>query len=345
MGRGLHHGVLCALLLTFAFLLAGCGDDEPSTTPPPEPKAPTPEPEEAQESAFALDKEWWGRRPPVRIFLTGGQRGLLKPCGCSSPQLGGVKRAAAVLYQVRRRAEPQHEGGPSGVVRALSLGWSMRGAGEEQAEAKADFLRAAHEALGYDATLLGDTDLSVPAMCQPRGNGVELPRPPLNVRLVGANPAADTVPFADFGAGPLKVRAFSLLDPQRAEALVSSGDAVAVMSATQALTLTPKPDTLWIAAVHAESEDLAREVQTALRPLGPGVVVDVSAGGGGGATRLDRVPVGQGRDPVIVGIGELGKAVGVLDLEPSPEGDAWLVSYRRIELVPQWEKYGGELAQ
>ncbi len=334
-------------LLAVAVGFSGCGDDSGGTaTPqPPTPEAGSTPPVASPPAALHLDKEWWSRRPPVRLFLTGGHRGLLKPCGCSSPQLGGLKRAAAVLHQVRRRAEPEHPGGPRGAVRAIGLGWSMRGHGEEQEEAKADYLRAVYEALGFSAALLGDTDVMVPAMCQPRGSDVELPRPPLNVRLAGANPAVDSVPFADFGAGPLKVRVFSVIDPQRAERLRVEGYVDAVMSATQALARTPKPDTLWVAAVRADSEDLAREVQTALKPLGAGVVVDLSDGAASGTHRLDRVPIGLGREPVIVEVGDLGKAVGVIDLEQVEDGAGWVLSYRRIELVPQWEKYGKEAAE
>lgn len=346
MARGILLYAALVVVLTIGALASGCGDDDATVAPSKGKVDDAPKkPEPKQADALALDKEWWGRRPAVRIFLTGGQRGLLKPCGCTSPQLGGLQRAASVLYQIQRRAAPKHPGGPAGVVRSISLGWSMRGAGEEQAEAKADYLRAVHEALGYSATLLGDSDLDVPAMCQPRGTGVDMPHPPLNIRLIGTNPAAETVPFADFGAGELKVRAFSVLDPERAESLVEGGAALAVMSATQALSLTPKPDTLWIAAVRSDSEDLAREVQTALKRLGPGVIVDVSAGGAGGAHKIDHVPVGVGQDPVIVGLGEFGKAVGVLDLDPASGGAGWVLSYRRIDLVPQWEKYGGEPAQ
>jgi len=333
------------LVLVLVVPLAGCGDDESAAPPTSRADMPaTPEVAPGSEAADALqfDKAWWSRRPAVRILLVGGQRGTLKPCGCSRPQLGGLERMAAVLHQLRRHAQDA-----GGHVAALGIGWSLRGSGEAQEEAKADFLRAVYESLGFSAVLLGAPDLLVPAMGQPRGTGVEAPRPPLNVYLGPGHAASETrTPFADLRLGGMKVRAFSVIDPERAEALEEGGQIEREIAISHALGgLSPQPDTLWIVAMDARSEEGTRSVTSALTRLGPGIVADVSGGGAGGSLRLDRVPLAAGRPPLVVDVGEWGKAVGVLDLDPAPAvpGQAqagWLVSYRRIDLVPQWEKVG-----
>ncbi len=331
--------VACALLA----LTLGCGDDAALVRPAPvrPSDAPPSDAGPAVSDGMLIDAAWWDRSPAVRILLTGGLRGKLKPCGCSSPQLGGLKRMAAVLHQLRRRARAS-----GGLVAAVSLGWTMRGNSEAQEEAKADFVRAVYESLGFSAALLGSTDLLVPAMSQPRGQGVEAPRGPLNVFLGASHAAGDTPPLADFNVGKLKVRAMSVLDPERAEDLRAGGFIDAVMSVSQALGgLRPAADKLWLVGVRGEDEASMGSITSSLKVLGPGVVVDVSDGGAGGKRRLDHVAIKAGSDPLVVEVGELGKAVGVLDVDPAKDGNGWIVSFRRIELVPQWTKYGKDLAR
>jgi len=185
-----------ALGLVLLATVVACGDEKPGTPPAPTPSegSPAADVDISADEKLGLDRGWWGRRPAVRLVISGGQLGRLKPCGCSKPQLGGLKRAAAALAQLRLRAKQTGT-----VIGALSLGWTMKGNHEPQEEAKADFLRAALEAQGYAVALLGTPDLLVPDIGRPRGDrGLDQPCPPLNVRLPDSAAAGETSPVATF---------------------------------------------------------------------------------------------------------------------------------------------------
>ncbi len=292
---------------------------------------------EASAADAGLDTAWWNRKPAVRLLLTGGQDGKLKPCGCSAPQKGGLERAAAVLYRLREAGR-----GRGTAVGALSLGWALRGNLEAQEEAKADYLRAVRVALGYSAALLGTPDLLVPAMCQPRGAGPETPTPPLNVKLADTNPASGaTRLLADFTVGRAAFRAMSVVEPSQAEPLVDAGFFAAVSSASQNMGgLLPNPDVVFVVSTRVRNAGTLDEIRNGLKRLGAGIVVDVSPSGHGKRT-VDDYALKPHGEPLVVELAEFGTAVGVLDLDPAPAGGGWVVSYRQIELVPQWEKYGG----
>ena len=331
--------MLALLALVALISLAGCGEENPATDPPGEPPIPgegAAEPTPTGQER-GLDTEWWERKPAVRLVLVGGQKGKLKPCGCSSPQMGGLARAASVLHQLRRRAEQDGT-----AVGALAAGWSLAGSLQPQEEAKADYVRAVYEQLGFEGVLLGDSDLRVPAMGVPRGAvGPAVPRPPVNVVLSDACTAAGTTPELKCEVGGIPLRAFSIADPARAEDLVEAGLVQAVpMLAGVFENLKPDPDTLWLATCDLADPELRSVLQGKLGQLGPAVIVSV-APHGFGVRKADRVPVQPGGAPLVVELDEYGKGLGVLDLEAAPDGKGWLASYRFIELVPQWEKYGG----
>jgi hypothetical protein len=335
--------LLPGLLVLALSVLAACGEEsgpsrgaggDPSSRSGSSGGATEPPAILSKDSAAAagLDTAWWSRKPAVRLFLTGGQRGTLKPCGCSAPQMGGLERAASVLYRLR---EAGRIGGTA--VGALSLGWTLRGRLEAQDEAKADYVRGVRSALGYSAALLGTPDLLVPAMCQPRGPGPETPTPPLNVKLADTNPASGaTRLFADFTVGRAAFRAMSIIEPSHAETLAQAGFFDAVSSASQNMGgLRPNADVVFIVSTRVRGAGTLDEIRSGLKRLGAGIVVDVAPSGHGKRTVDDYVLKPQG-EPLVVELAEFGTAVGVLDLDPAAEGGGWFVSYRQIELVPEW---------
>jgi hypothetical protein len=335
MRRALMAGLFVGILVPL--LLVACGDESgpPSGGGPAAP--PEDEPEAEPPAVEGLDLDWWRRKPAISLLLSGGQRGHVRPCGCAQPRRGGLVRAASVAGKLRKRMRLAE-----GALGAISLGWSMRGSHEPQEEAKADLLRAVQHALGYSATLLGGTDLVVPAMCQPRAEGgVELPHPPINVRLAQTNPACDATPFVDLNMRNLKVRAISVLEPSVAEDLQSGGFVDAVVSISRAFeALKPRPDTVWIVSALVLDDATLETIRASAQRLGPAVIVDVG-GSGRGQARFDERPVRAGGEPLVVELDAFGKSVGVLDLDNPPEGDGWVATFRRIDLVPQWEKYDG----
>jgi len=332
--------LLAALVIPLVLLLGlpGCGDETPSRTPTAPgardvAKAPAPVVIEAP----ALDQAWWKRTPKARLFLSGGQRGRLRPSARTVPATGGLERTAAVLYRLR---EAGRQAGTA--VGALSLGWSLAGTAEAQEEARADYVRAVHAALGYQGALLGGTDLIQAAMAQPRGAGPETPTPPLNVKLANTSPAAgSTELYSDFTLGTLGLRTFGIIDPAEAQPLADAGLVDAVSSPAQNMAgLQPKPEVVWVVGTRLMGAGTLAEIRASLARLGPGIVVDV-AGSGLGAARVDAHRLTPTAEPLVVELAEEGTSVGVLDFDPAPGGDGWLVSYRQIPLVPQWEKYGG----
>ena len=327
-------------LVLGALPMAGCGDEgaqgEDTASSADRKKA------DGRGGVRGFEKEWWNRKVPISVLFAGGQRGRFRVCGCTEPQTGGLKRAASLLQRLRRRAAAV----PGGTSAALALGWSMRGDHEEQEQAKADFLRGVYEALGFSGVLLGASDLTVPAMCQPRGTmGPAVPHPPLNVGVAATNPAAASTAILDVSVGTLQLRAFRVLDPKEAAALEAGGflRGDRKMSATQAFAgLIPQPDKVWIVAASPRDETTLSLLRRGLQRLGPAIVVDLS-GEGLGQRRVDRHALRAGQEPLVVSLDDLGTAVGVLDFEPADGSEGWRVSYRQVDLVPSLEKLGGPL--
>ncbi|MFV1959618.1 MAG: multiheme c-type cytochrome, partial [Planctomycetota bacterium] len=271
------------------------------------------------------------RAPTISLLVVGNQRGMLKPCGCSKPQRGGLERLAVLLERARRRA-----GRGFG---ALSLGWTASARAEEQTETKAALYRRALEVMGFDAMVLGTTDLFVPAMAQPYGGESELlrPAPPGNAPLSVTGPlavAADTRVIVDLEIRGLKIRVLSLLDP--AWLLRLSGVAILVQGPGGSLQrLEPRPDTLWIVSTDATGEAI-EDVKRAMKRLGPTVIVDF--GRGGGSDHVEDVRLDDG--PQVVTMDDLGKEVGLLDLDrlPPREGGGWRIAWHAVGLTPALDR-------
>jgi len=318
-------------LAVFGLLpLTGCGDSPPVPAGDGDGRrleAPT---TDGPGVTPAAGMEWIRQKPHISLLLIAGQRGKLKPCGCSEPQLGGIERLATLVELNRRRAEAGFG--------ALSLGWSLQDLGEAQSETKASLYRAALEVMGFDALVLGTSDLRVPALAQPflDGSAYDLPAPPANVPLARTGPlaqAVDTEPFATFEVRGLTVRALSIVDPEQGPQL---GDvAEVVLPPGGALqTLTPRPDDLWIVSTDVTGAGM-EGLRDSVRRLGPAVILDLS--GAGGVDRAENVRLADG--PLVVTIAEWGKEAGILDLEPvsAEAGGGWSASYHVLPLEASLE--------
>jgi hypothetical protein len=340
MARSWGPWLLVGVVAIAAATVAGGGADAPARAEDVAPAIPAPD-----ASAEAVEaRAWRERRPYASFLITGLQRGNLLPCGCTRPKTGGVERLATLVDRLRRRPE---DGGWAG----LSFGWVLAGRGEPQEESKASLLRALFQELGLSASFLGVPDLYVASMAQPfeaspgeamtTSAGLDVPRPPINVRLRDASPASGTQPIADFRVRDLKVRAFLVVDPEPAQRLLADGIAHVAISTTGAVqSLQPGPDTLWIVGAYLSGTQ-RDDLRTGLARLGPSVVVDLARESG--AERLP--PTRLGSTPVVVSFDELGKTVGVLDVDPVPEaeGGGWSVSYRTVPLVPDLDALASPL--
>lgn len=320
--------VLLAAVLLLAGLAAGLG-----RLAAEDPSAP------AGAAADPAGASWPRRRPQATLLLTGRQGGKFKPCGCTKPQLGGIERLGTVIDLLKRRAQ--------GALAPVALGGSMPPPSpfarqQLQSALKAQLLRAFLEDAGFQASVLGLHDLYVREMVTPFGGadgaaGVSHPRLPLNVlpsAQIGVDPQAPVVPWAEFRLRSLAVRVLSVVDEAQGEALKVAGLAQQVIPPAAALqqALSPNPDILWIVAVDGGGAVL-EGVVAAMRLVGPSVIVDMTGAASDGPR--DGVRLADG--PLVVSFDDKGKAVGVLDLDPAPEGKGWMASYRAQVLLPDFE--------
>jgi hypothetical protein len=85
----------------------------------------------------------------VTVFLTGNELGVLKPCGCSGGQLGGLERRPAVFNSV-----------PAKRRMIVGTGRLVESEGEQDL-IKFDILVQAFSLLGYDAVNLSEEDVKI----------------------------------------------------------------------------------------------------------------------------------------------------------------------------------------
>ncbi len=85
----------------------------------------------------------------ITVFLTGNELGVLKPCGCSGGQLGGLERRPAVFDNV-----------PAKGRMIVATGRLVEGEGEQDL-IKFDILAQAFNLLGYDAVNLTEEDMEI----------------------------------------------------------------------------------------------------------------------------------------------------------------------------------------
>lgn len=323
-GRSRGRRILPALVLG---LWVGAGavlakDDAPEggVPPPAAPSGPAPEDEQAD----------------VLILLSGREAGLLKPCGCSEPQMGGLERRAVLWERARANAKASA---------AVSLGDSVGHGQPRQDDIKAEVLRAALSAMGYRGMVLDASDLlpGVPAASTPYGTPEETPRPPFNVKIrpggmLAASASVD--PVLAFTVGDLPVRVVSVVDPTVRDGpggLVGLGVAEAVVPPEAALRALPKAPGLLIVAAHTHREDIAMIRAAAETKADLVVVVDVPGQVALSAPVKDR-PFDK---PLLVTFGEKGKEVGLLRLRRAEKG--FRVSYEAVPLDPRLEAFESPL--
>ncbi len=317
------------LCTAVAFSVVGCGDEEAGKTPGayrddtyPAPKGRPEEVPITPEERAVLTA-----RVPMSIVLTGGFLGKHKPCGCTSPQMGGVERLGALIDELAKTR---------GAVAGLCLGWSLAGTGDPQEEAKAGFIRSVYEALGLSGILLGGTDLTVDAMVQAYGQGgggVDEPIVPINI-VPGTLTSTRNV--LDMRLDTQRIRAAVVLDPasQEARDLTARGITRAVLGITTAFNQTrADPDALWIVAARFTEKESYDALRTALKSQGPAIVVDLS-GNKLFPHSVAATPIDSNLS-LAVSLDEKGKGAGVLDMYVDERGRR-TISFRYIPLRPPY---------
>ena len=286
-----------------------------------------------------------GDLPSARIVICGAQRGRLEPCGCSSPQRGGLDRLAALLQRLKDAGPVE----PSVVQFGPALGRSDR---------RIDALKfatfhAAWRHMGVNAVHAGSHDLTVgPVADAPTSEPAPVantapfrpstgdPQAVLPVHLpVWAVPANLTLlsdpPDRPLGARPAPrpawhvvapgVRSALLLGPQQSGRLRAAGVIERfVEPSVAARSLVDSCDALWLLGVEGDAHDVAA-VRTALR--GRSAVVIHLHNGPSEALPTSLAPApalrGEGREysgslggglPPLVTLADRGRDVLVIDL-------------------------------
>lgn len=296
---------------------ARAAEEPPSPRPAPAVAAPRPEDEDAD----------------VVVMISGREYGVLKPCGCTAPQMGGLERRAVLFAAARSHAK---------AAAAVSIGETLQAASHagdrRQDGLKAELFRASLEAMGYAGQLLGPADLEglVESLLTPYGPGAASPRPPLNVMVKRGGPLASlervdpTLRFTLEGPwGRLPVRAVSVVDQTSMRgALAPYAAAESVNPPQTGVAALAKEPGLLIVAAHTMREDLAEIVGQATAKADYAVVVDV-----GGEVAM-RTPV-RGRTferGLLVTFDERGKEVGLLRLHRTKDG--FTANYDAVVLGP-----------
>lgn len=267
----------------------------------------------------------------VVVMLSGREYGMLKPCGCTHPQTGGLERRAVLWKTARAHAKASF---------AVSIGDTLRSVGGDlrQAGHKADLFRAALESMDYAGQLLGPSDLDgqLASLWTPYGAAASTPRPPLNAMikrggalggLAKVDPTLRTKLVV--GSDELPVRAVSVIDPTERSHLLDAGIAEAVLPPQAALAALAKEPGLLIVAAHVMREDLAQVVAAATAKADFVVVVDVL---GEVASRkpLRGATFERG---LLVTFDEHGKEAGLLRLTRVAKG--FVADYDSVALDPE----------
>lgn len=328
IGAGMRRARRRLLPASFVLALA-CGggvvlarDDAPEAAAPAAAAPTGPQPEDA-----TCD---------ILLMLSGREAGLLKPCGCSEPQMGGLERRATLWDRARANAKASA---------AVSLGDDVGEGQPRQDDIKAEVMRAAFSAMGYRGMVLAASDLvpGVPAATTPYGTPEETPRPPFNVKIrpggmLAASAAVD--PVLAFQVGDLPVRVVSVVDPTVRDGpggLVGSGVAEAVVPPEAALRALPKAAGLLVVAAHTHREDIGMITAAAREKADFVVVVDMP-----GQVALSAPIKDRAFDkPLLVTFGEKGKEVGLLRLRRANPG--FTVAYEAVPLDPRLDAFESPL--
>ncbi len=317
-GAFVSMAVLAALVVgAFALDPLARGADAPAGPPPAAPAAPAGAPRFVFEPC------------DVVLVLSGLEGGLLKPCGCSEPQRGGLPRRAALIEDARKAAK---------AVALVSVGDTLgRGSLPAQAGLKAELFRGALTSLGYQAMLLSPEDLlpGAAALTQVYDGPAGTPRPPRNVllRSDAAHAALARVdPVQAFTVGDLPVRAVSVVDPTLQGLLVEeTGVALAVVPPGAGLDAVPRAPGLLVVAAHTMREDLAVIASKAAGKADWVVVVDVL----GEAAHRAGEKVKPFTSPLLVTFDGHGKEVAVVRL--TRRDGAMTVAWDAVPLDPAYD--------
>ncbi|WP_154673647.1 multiheme c-type cytochrome [Singulisphaera acidiphila] len=309
----------------------GTGGDLPAASPSPGGVKPGSAGAETGTSK-KLFADW--PKPVAALLISGEQDGYLEPCGCTSGQLGGLRRRYDLIRHIRETDQ-----WPLALVDLGSLVKDPAGArgGPEQVKIKFSVALKALEMLKYDAFALSAEDLKV-GVGESLGQIINLAEKP---RVVVANvkPAEgfdqNIRPSVKTKVGPMTIGITAILDPDALNKLKDDEK-----DALLPTILSPE------AALPGVLADLENDTDTqvllvqgppelakSLAAKFPGFDIVVATSDSDPDADPERL---NGGKTILVKVGTKGKYVGVVGLYNDPK------QKYRFQRVPLNSRYNGD---
>jgi hypothetical protein len=215
---------MAALALAMALLVyVGCNSGTNGTGGSPSAATPSPGSGKSGASGAATSSNTklfadWTPAPVAALLISGEQDGYLEPCGCTSGQLGGLRRRLDLIQRIREQRQ-----WPLALVDLGSLIKDPAGArgGPEQVKLKLSVALKALELMKYDAFALSVEDLKV-GVGEALGQFINLAEKP-KVVVANVKPTAGfdekIQPSLKTKAGPVSLGITAVLDPEAIKAL------------------------------------------------------------------------------------------------------------------------------
>lgn len=308
----------------------GTGKNPPAVSPASGGDAPAGGAGSQSGASTKLFADW--PTPVATLLISGEQNGYLEPCGCTSGQLGGLRRR----YDLIQRIREQHKW-PLALVDLGSLikdPASARG-GPEQIKLKFNVALKALELMKYDALTLSVEDLKV-GVGEALGQFINLAEKP---RVVVANvkPTAGfdqtIVPSLKTEAGSVRFGITAVLDPEALKTL-KDPDKDALLPTILA------PDAV-LPAILADLEKATDtqvllvqgppELAKTLAAKFPAFDIVVSTSRFDPDAKPERL---NGGKTLLISVGTKGKYVGVVGLFDDPSEK---YRYQRVSLVSRYD--------
>jgi hypothetical protein len=324
---------LAAIALAVGILAyVGCNSHNSSEPPAPAhtlaiTKAPA-VPPDAFGQGTKLFADW--PKPAGALLISGEQDGYTAPCGCTSGQLGGLRRRYDLIERIHT------QGWPLALIDLGSLIKDPAGAreGPEQVKLTLDISLRALVMMKYDALALSARDLKI-GVADAFGHFLNLSGHP---RVVVANvtPAAGVekvlVPSLRTSAGPIKLGITAVIDPEALNKLSDDSKELFIQSTAAPEQVLPEV----LADLEKDTDTQVLMVQgppemaKALAGKFPGFDIVVSTSHFDPSEDAERLNDGK---TLLVSVGKKGKYVGVIGLfqDAKPK-----YRYQRVSLISRF---------
>lgn len=298
------------------------------------------EPAEPQSPTERFFRGWdQPARPDVALMLSGEMHGHLQPCGCSSPQMGGLARRYNFLQTMKRDRGWN--------VVAADLGDLAQSTGP-QALIKYRYSMEALKKMGYSVVGIGENEINLPLFDALGEYSLNNPDP----RVISTNLLEITKKYANMvgfhqvsQVGGIKIGFLSMASPEIAETgkgLEVSFSAMTKAAVQKAIAgLTPTPDLL-VLLYQGRFKD-AKEAKAFAAEYPEFQIIQYL--GDKSDPEPSAVPIQSGQT-LLISVGPKGRFVGVVGIYKVGNNPArFEFRYQLVQLFPDYETPVGKDAQ